>query len=84
MLRIWDLLISLAGITIFQYTICCLFIQILYTIFMVATSMYPKSVSSFIRSEKSRIRKSVGDLEKQKSLIAELYQKVEVYKKKNK
>ena len=49
---------------------------------MIANSMYPKSVSSFIRSEKSRIRKSVGDLEKQKSLIAELYQKVEVYKKK--
>ena len=45
--------------------------------------MYPRSVSSFIRSEKSRIRKSVGDLEKQKSLIAELYQKVEVYKKTN-
>jgi hypothetical protein len=48
---------------------------------MMANSMYPKSVSSFIRSEKSRIRKSGGDLEKQKSLIAELYQKVEVYKK---
>ena len=50
---------------------------------MIANSMYPKSVSSFIRSEKSRIRKSTSDVEKQKNLISELYQKFENYKKKS-
>lgn len=44
-------------------------------------SMYPKSVRKFIRDQKARIRKTVSDLEKQKNLIAELYQKFESYKK---
>lgn len=34
-----------------------------------------KSIKKFIRKEKARLRREVLDIEKQKSLIKELYQK---------
>lgn len=48
---------------------------------MVAMSLYPKSVSKFIRMKKAEIRRSHPDATKQKTMIAELYKQVEAYKK---
>lgn len=35
----------------------------------------PKSLKKFIRKEKARIRREISDIEEQKKLINELYQK---------
>ena len=42
----------------------------------------PSSIRKYIRQEKSRIRREVLDLKKQKELIGDLYQELLKYKKK--
>jgi len=42
---------------------------------MTKKSCLPKSIRKFIRKEKSRIRREVLDLKKQKELISEIYKK---------
>ncbi len=37
---------------------------------------FPKSLRKYIRKEKARIRREISDVEKQKQLIQELYQKI--------
>jgi hypothetical protein len=40
------------------------------------TNKLSKSIRTFIRREKARIRRDVSDLKEQEKLISELYQKV--------
>ncbi len=42
----------------------------------------PKSIRKYIRKEKARIRREVSDIEKQKKLINEIYQKLNLKTKK--